>query len=237
MDDQTGPAYHIWGIDNAAYGPVELPVLVDWIKDDRVTADTWLYLEQSATWIKANAVPELHVFFHSAIPQATENPAAAPQSSPRAIHPAALRRIRLLAAMDDSELAEFNKHIRVQEYKRFAPVVRANDHGDAMYLILSGELRARILAEGQDTTLATLGAGDYFGEIALLDHGACSADIIANADSVVLKLSAESFQRLMTESPKVALDFLYGLARSTGGKVRALTKRYQDSIYFSRLGL
>jgi hypothetical protein len=60
--------------------------------------------------------------------------------------------------------------------------------GDAMYLILEGELRARLVA-GAEYILATLGPGDFFGEISLFDHGPRSADIIANQDSFLLKIS------------------------------------------------
>ena len=62
-DDAVG--YKIWGADDVVYGPVELPTMVDWIQDERVTADTWVYVEQSDAWHKAPQVPELALFFRS----------------------------------------------------------------------------------------------------------------------------------------------------------------------------
>ena len=59
----SGNRFVIWGIDRAAYGPVELPMLVDWIKDERVTADTWLFVERDEAWQKAAQIPELQMFF------------------------------------------------------------------------------------------------------------------------------------------------------------------------------
>ena len=35
--------FKIWGVDQVVYGPVDLPTLVAWVQDDRVTADTWLF--------------------------------------------------------------------------------------------------------------------------------------------------------------------------------------------------
>jgi len=64
MESQDpGPGYHIWGIDNAAYGPIELPILVNWIKDERVIYGTWIYAEREKGWLRAAEVPELKMFF------------------------------------------------------------------------------------------------------------------------------------------------------------------------------
>ena len=55
----------VWGIDQTAYGPVELPTLVSWVKDERVTADTWIYVGKTHSWHKAPEVPELQMFFRN----------------------------------------------------------------------------------------------------------------------------------------------------------------------------
>jgi CRP-like cAMP-binding protein len=78
-------------------------------------------------------------------------------------------------------------------------------------------------------------AGDFFGEISLLDEGPRSADVIANTDSRLLKISASAFDGVMREAPALAASFLYGLSKSIGARVRILTQKYQDSIHFSRL--
>src|SRR5215471_19110540 len=89
MVENVAPLYRVWGIDNIAYGPVELPVLVSWLKQERVTADTWLFSEASNAWNRAADLPELKMFFR---PRSTEQPRAN-TSNPR-ITPAALRRIK-----------------------------------------------------------------------------------------------------------------------------------------------
>src|SRR5205807_5315947 len=133
--------------------------------------------------IKAEELPELQMFFSPRAPARAREAANVGSAAGAAqlLEPRALRRIKPLATLSDSELASFIKYVEVQEFPIFAHVVRAGDHGDAMYLIISGELRARNLSsDGKETTLATLGVGDFFGEISLLDEGPRSADIIAN---------------------------------------------------------
>ena len=61
--ENAGPTYYIWGVDQAAYGPVELPGLVSWVKEERVLADTWVYGADTRSWTKASQVPELKMFF------------------------------------------------------------------------------------------------------------------------------------------------------------------------------
>ena len=68
----------VWGFDQTAYGPVELPTLVSWIKDERVTADTWLFVGKNNEWQKASDVSELQLFFRpkaGGSPGATRTPA------------------------------------------------------------------------------------------------------------------------------------------------------------------
>ena len=43
METSTSQTYLAWGADNIAYGPVELPPFVTWIKQGKVTAQTWVY--------------------------------------------------------------------------------------------------------------------------------------------------------------------------------------------------
>src|SRR4029079_17394884 len=109
----------------------------------------------------------------------------------------------------------FVQLMEVISFPQFATVVKVDDHGDAMYLVLEGEVRARNMVDGRETTLATMTVGDFFGEISLLDHGPRSADVVANTPSVLLKISAAGVERLVKECPGAAAPFLLALSRAT----------------------
>src|SRR5450759_3545112 len=68
----TETGFVVWGIDQTAYGPVELPGLVAWVKDERVKADTWIYAAKNGSWQKAADVPELQMFFRAKSGAASE---------------------------------------------------------------------------------------------------------------------------------------------------------------------
>ena len=101
-------------------------------------------------------------------------------------------------------------------------------------MLLEGELRARINVLGQETILATLSAGDFFGDISLFDQGPRSADVVANSDSMVVSISAEAFDKLAKEAPEIATPFLRAIGRTMSARIRTDNKRYGDAVKFSR---
>jgi hypothetical protein len=228
----TETGFIVWGIDQTAYGPVELPALVAWVKDERVTADTWIYAAKNSSWQKASEVPELQMFFRSKQGGAAADSAAL--TTPRGLDPRALRRIKILGGMTDEQLEQFAQFVEVKKVPQWSVIVKQGDLGDSMYFILEGELRARINVMGQETILATLDAGDFFGDISLFDHGPRSADVVANSDSVVVKISAEGFDKLAKEAPEIATPFLRAVGRTLSARIRTDNKRYGDSVKFSR---
>jgi hypothetical protein len=228
----TNTGYIVWGIDQTAYGPVELPSLVAWVKDERVTADTWIYAAQNSSWQKASDVPELQMFFRSKGGQSEAGQAA--DMSPRGLDPRALRRIKILAGMSDDQLERFAQFVEVEKVPQWSVIVKQGDPGDSMYFILDGELRVRINVMGKESILATLGAGDFFGDVSLFDHGPRSADVVANTDSTIVKVSATGFDALAKEAPEIATPFLRAVGRTLSARIRTDNKRYGDSVKFAR---
>ncbi|HUZ06269.1 MAG TPA: cyclic nucleotide-binding domain-containing protein [Candidatus Paceibacterota bacterium] len=221
--EATANEFFIWGVDVAAYGPVELPTLVEWIKDGRVLAETWVFTTGTGSWLRAAEIPDLvklKVFLEPV--SATEFAIAV---SSAGIKPGSLRRIKILAGLNDAQLAHLAQFMEMKRVPQWALVVKQDDPGDAMYLIIDGELRAQITGGGKETILATFGPGDFFGDMALFDNGPRSADVVANKDSSVLKLSTIAFERLVREAPDVAAPFLQAAAKTLAARIRTDNKR------------
>ncbi len=229
----TGIGFRIWGADNVVYGPVELPVLISWVKDERVTAETWVFSEKDARWQKAAQAPELQLFF--ARTGNSDSAAPAPRA-PAALgmKPGSLRRIKIFADFAEPQLERFIQFMEIHRVKQWTEIVKQGQPGDAMYLVLEGELRVRMMIGGKETILVTLGVGEFFGEICLFDQGLRSADVIANHDSLLLKISTGAFERLLKEAPDLAAPFLFAMSKTLTARIRADNKRYRDSIAFAR---
>lgn len=234
MAEDSG-TYKIWGIDNVVYGPVELPVLTTWVQEDRVTAGTWVYVEASNQWRKAGELAELRSLFGESAPPKgptaydTELLPHAP-----ALKPGSLRRIKIFGAFSDDQLARFVHFMEVLEARQFSSIVRQGEPGDGMFLILQGEVRVRMMIAGKETIITTLTNGDFFGEISLFDHGPRSADVLANELTILLKISAASFQKVIMEAPELAAPFLLAIGKTLTSRIRADNKRYRDTIAFAR---
>jgi hypothetical protein len=234
QSDQTAPGYKMWAVDGVVYGPVELPTLVCWVKEERVIAETWIYVEQSDAWLKASEVPELKMFFRA---RATGGGAtSAPTGFATGVKTGPLRRVKILAELNDQQLERFAQLMEMLTVRQWDEVVKQNSPGDALYLILEGELRARLMIGGKETILATLGPGEFFGEMSLFDNGPRSADVIANRESTILKVSAQNFDRLLSRAPELAAPILSAIGKTLVARIRADNKRLKDSVNFARAG-
>jgi len=215
----VGNHYFIWGVDDSPYGPVELPVLIDWVHDERVAPETWVFSRQANHWQRASDLPELKDQFtlqFTSVPETTRKVG---------LKPGALRRIKILADLSDAQLAHLAEYMDLQEVGQWSVLFSQGEHSDAMYLVLAGEMRARTMVDGRETILATFGPGDFFGDLALFDHGPRSADLVANQDSTLLRISSLSFQNLTREAPALATPFLQATARTLSARIRADNQR------------
>lgn len=229
--DDSNTGFIVWGSDHVPYGPVELPTLVSWVKDERVTPETWIFRPLESWWKQASEVPELQMFFRKA---SRSDATSQGGKAPGGIEAGTLRRIKILAAMTDAQLERFASFVKVEKVPQWTVIVHQGDPGDSMYFILVGELRVRINVTDRETILATLSPGDFFGDISLLDKGPRSADVVANQDSEVVRISAEDLDMLANDAPDLAAAFLKGLGRTLTARIRADNKRFGDSVKFAR---
>src|ERR1051326_6304929 len=145
----------------------------------------------------------------------------------------AWRRVKILGGMSDEQFQRFAQFMEVERAPQWSTIVKQGDPGDTMYLILQGELRVRINVMGKETILTTLGVGDFFGDISLFDQGPRSADVVANNDSVLLKISSSAFEDLSKKAPELATPFLRNIGRTMSARIRADNKRLSDAVRLS----
>jgi CRP/FNR family transcriptional regulator, cyclic AMP receptor protein len=124
-----------------------------------------------------------------------------------------LRQVPLFESLDDATASELCELIETLDCPAHRVLFHAGDVGDAMYLIERGKVRICVQAkDGNEVTLAELGRGDFFGEMALLDGERRSADAVVAEDARLALLSREHFLSFMRSSPDVALEMLTALA-------------------------
>jgi CRP-like cAMP-binding protein len=132
-----------------------------------------------------------------------------------------VKRVRLFADLDESEIANIAREFKQRSFPAGETIIREGTGGAAFYIIESGEVTVTI---GGDFR-ATLGPGDYFGEIALLDEGARIATCTAATDLELYGLTLWEFRPLVEANGVVGWKLLQTLARELRDAERLLGSR------------
>jgi CRP-like cAMP-binding protein len=105
---------------------------------------------------------------------------------------------------------------------------RQGDPGDAAYLIIEGE--AEIIAETPDgpIVLATLGANEIVGEMAILSDVPRTATVKAKDRLVALRISKEPFMRMVREFPNMAVSIMRELAQRLEATNKQLSTAHSE---------
>ncbi len=85
-------------------------------------------------------------------------------------------------------------------------LMRQGDAGDAMYIVISGRLRAYVERDGDAEAVGEIGRGEIVGEMALLTDAPRSATVRAIRDTRVVKVPRETFERLAVASPSALMQ-------------------------------
>jgi len=132
-----------------------------------------------------------------------------------------LRRVRLFADLDEREVGEIGRLFKERRFPAGETIIREGSGGAAFYVIESGEVTVTIGGGFR----ATLGPGDYFGEIALLDEGARIATVTAASDLACYGLTLWEFRPLVERNGVIGWKLLQTLARELREAEHALGGR------------
>lgn len=125
-----------------------------------------------------------------------------------------LARVSLFAECAPEELASLARLLQPRRFDRGGVIFHQGDPGAAMYVVEDGRVAIGLSApEGKDVTLALLGPGDFFGELALLDGEARSADARAAEPTRLLSLRRDDFLGFLQAHPHVPPILLAALSR------------------------
>jgi CRP-like cAMP-binding protein len=120
-----------------------------------------------------------------------------------------IRSVPLFEGLDRRELDNLARTFRAREVDAGDTVVSEDKAAAGFFIIEHG--MAKVTVRGQDR--GTLTAGDYFGEIALLDEGARTATITAETDMRLFGLTFWEFRPLVEQNASIAWKLLQALAR------------------------
>jgi CRP-like cAMP-binding protein len=140
----------------------------------------------------------------------------------------ALQLVPFFNNMQDDEARNLSTRLIMRRFGPDQIIFHHGDPGGLLYIIIKGKVKiTHSTLDGQEAMLAIFGAGDFFGELALLDDSPRSATAEALEETETLTLHREEFIRYIGGNPDFALHVLHTLAQH----IRRLNNQISD-IFF-----
>lgn len=125
----------------------------------------------------------------------------------------ALRHIGLFHELTGEELNKLAKGLRAAPFVRGEAMTKQGAQAHWLYLVVEGEAEVLITIDGKSEKVATLKAGDYFGERGLMTGEPRSATVVALTDVKCYRLDKDAFKDILHSRPELAEDISCTLAR------------------------
>jgi len=120
-----------------------------------------------------------------------------------------LARVPMFSGVKSKELKKLGKRMSERSFNEGDEITREGESGIGFFVIEHGNATVSVAGD----IVRTLGPGDHFGEIALIDSGPRSATIVASTDLRCRGMSAWEFRPFVEEHPEVAWALLETLVR------------------------
>lgn len=125
-----------------------------------------------------------------------------------------LARSSLFGELARDELSALGAAAQRLDFSREQVIFSMNEAPDGLYVVARGRVKVCVpTAAGKELILATLGPGDVFGEMALLDDAPRSASVVAQLPTTAYRLRRNDFLRLLDEHPGIARKLLMEMSQ------------------------
>ncbi|MBI2963952.1 MAG: DUF1003 domain-containing protein [Deltaproteobacteria bacterium] len=139
---------------------------------------------------------------------------------------ALLAEVPFFQLLDDHEREMLAQHLDVVKLPAGRTVCEYGEPGDSLFLIRSGAVEVFLRDNtGERIVLEAAAAGDFFGELSLLDGGPRSASVIVTKDLEALRLDRRDLDEFLKRHPAAALDLL----AATGRRLRQTAERLRHT--------
>lgn len=136
-----------------------------------------------------------------------------------------LAHIALFSDLAQKDLELISNHSVIKSYPKNCILINEGDQSDAMYVILEGKVKVFLSDEdGKEVILNIEEAGEYFGELALLDEEPRSASVMTLEPSRLMVIAKKDFHRCLLDNPELSLKLIRYLAQ----RVRTLTETVRN---------
>jgi CRP/FNR family transcriptional regulator, cyclic AMP receptor protein len=127
---------------------------------------------------------------------------------------AVLKAVPLFASFPEDQLRMLTAVVTRRSLPRSTTVMASGDPTDSLYIVLSGRLKVMMSdAEGKEVILSILTAGEFFGEMGLIDDAPRSASVVSIEACELLSIAKRDFKKCLAENFEMAQAVMRGLVR------------------------
>jgi CRP/FNR family cyclic AMP-dependent transcriptional regulator len=143
-----------------------------------------------------------------------------------------LKNVPLFSTLAEDQLLLLSSVLQREQFSKNKLIVRAGDKTETLYVVLSGRIKVAMGDEhGKEVVLAILRAGEYFGEMALLDGGSRSANVSALEACELLTLSKHEFHQCLENNFSMAMLVMRGLVKRLRDADKKITSLALMDVY------
>jgi CRP-like cAMP-binding protein len=128
---------------------------------------------------------------------------------------------------EEADLTALSAECAEATFKKDELVFAEESPGDKMYIIRMGSVKIFKKIKNNETTLAIVNPGEFFGEMALLDGGPRSAAAKTIEDVKALVITIKNFDALREKSPHAALTIMDVLVKTLSNRLRQANKNLE----------
>ncbi len=120
-----------------------------------------------------------------------------------------LKKVQLFSSLTDEEIELITKKLVLKHFRKNDTILYEEDTNEYMYIILMGKVKViRSTEDGREIILAMHGAGNFFGEMSLIDGRTTPASVIATEDSLIAIIAKKDFFSIIFSQNKVTRNLL-----------------------------
>ncbi|KAB2896708.1 MAG: cyclic nucleotide-binding domain-containing protein [Kofleriaceae bacterium] len=139
----------------------------------------------------------------------------------------ALKAMQMFRYLSYRELVRVANSTTVSEHAADEPIFAEGDPGESMYVVMTGSVK---LTKG-GVSVAQLGKGQHFGEMALIDRSTRSLSATATEDTMLVVVRRKDFYEIIKKEPELATKLLWSFVQVLGARLRKTTSDLSDALH------
>ncbi|MBN1523341.1 MAG: GGDEF domain-containing protein [Spirochaetales bacterium] len=132
-----------------------------------------------------------------------------------------LKEVIVLEDLEQGEYSQIAEYLTKLSFNKGATLFKQGDKGNELYIVRRGHVASSIkTAAGDEKVIAEFGAGDFFGEMSMIDDAPRSATCRVDQGTDLLRMKKEDFFKMMKSSPHIAIKVMYKMLNTTTHRLK-----------------